>query len=64
MVELNVKEQVHNLAKTSIVQNAWKNEQALNLHGWVYGLNNGLVKDLEVNLSNNTDLLNVYKLNF
>lgn len=64
LVELNVKEQVHNLAKTSIVQNAWKNDQALNLHGWVYGLNNGLVKDLEVNLSNNTDLLNVYKLNF
>lgn len=64
LVELNVKEQVHNLAKTSIVQNAWKNEQALNLHGWVYGLNNGLVKDLEVNLSSNNDLLNVYKLNF
>src|SRR5690606_2215221 len=37
-VELNVVEQVFDLAKTSIVQNAWKNKQSLQLHGWVYGL--------------------------
>lgn len=63
-VELNVKEQVYDLAKTSIVQNAWKNGQDLNLHGWVYGLNSGIVKDLEVNLSNNKDLDTVYQLQF
>ena len=50
-VELNVKEQVLNLAKTSIVQTAWKNGQELYLHGWVYGLNSGYVTDLEVNFS-------------
>lgn len=63
-VELNVKENVLDLAKTSIVQNAWKNGQDLHLHGWVYRLNNGLVKDLDVNLSNNQDLDAVYQLIF
>lgn len=63
-VELNVKENVLDLAKTSIVQNAWKNGQNLHLHGWVYRLNNGLVKDLDVNLSNNEDLDIVYQLKF
>lgn len=46
MVELNVKEQVRNLAKTSIVQKAWKKERRPLLHGWVYGLNDGLLKPL------------------
>lgn len=63
-VELNVKEQVFDLAKTSIVQGAWKNGNDLSLHGWVYGLNSGIVKDLEVNLSNNNDLDSVYQLQF
>lgn len=44
MVELNVQEQVMNLAKTSIVQKAWKYENRPHLHGWVYGLSNGLLK--------------------
>ncbi|HEX2609075.1 MAG TPA: carbonic anhydrase [Flavisolibacter sp.] len=44
LVELNVQEQVYNLAKTSIVQRAWKNEQRPDLHGWVYGLKNGIIK--------------------
>lgn len=48
LVELNVIEQVYDLAKTSIVQNAWKTGQKLNLHGWVYGLNSGYVTDLNV----------------
>ncbi|WP_136668491.1 carbonate dehydratase [Flavobacterium sp. H122] len=61
-VELNVKEQVLNLAKTSIVQTAWKNGQELSLHGWVYGLNSGYVTDLEVNFSKNDDLHEMYQL--
>lgn len=61
-VELNVKEQVLNLAKTSIVQTAWKNGQELFLHGWVYGLNSGYVTDLQVNFSCNSDLHGVYQL--
>jgi carbonic anhydrase len=63
-VELNVKEQVLDLAKTSIVQNAWKNGQELSLHGWVYGLNSGYVTDLGVNFSCDKDLDDVYQLKF
>ena len=46
MVELNVEEQVKNLAKTSIIQRAWKNENRPDLHGWVYGLNDGVIKPI------------------
>lgn len=46
LVELNVQEQVLNLAKTSIIQKAWKERQSPDLHGWVYGLHNGLIKPL------------------
>ena len=46
LVELNVQEQVLNLAKTSIIQKAWKENKAPDLHGWVYGLHNGLIKPL------------------
>lgn len=63
-VEINVKEQVFDLAKTSIVQWAWKNEQELTLHGWVYGLNSGFVTDLQVNISSNKDLDEVHQLKF
>lgn len=63
-VELNVKEQVFDLAKTSIVQSAWKKGQDLMLHGWVYGLNSGFVTDLEVNISSDKDLDDVYQLKF
>ena len=61
-VEINVKEQVYDLAKTSIVQGAWRNGQELTLHGWVYGLNSGYVTDLDVNMSNNNELDEVYRL--
>lgn len=44
LVELNVMEQVMHLAKTSIIQRAWKNDQRPDLHGWVYGLKDGLIK--------------------
>src|SRR5579862_6101937 len=43
LTELNVKEQVMHLAKTSIIQRAWKNEKRPNLHGWVYGLKDGII---------------------
>lgn len=44
LTELNVQEQVFNLAKTSIIQKAWKHEQRPYLHGWVYGLKDGLLR--------------------
>ena len=63
-VEVNVIEQVYDLAKTSIVQSAWKQGQELTLHGWVYGLNSGFVTDLDVNISSNSELDDVYQLKF
>lgn len=63
-VEINVYEQVFNLAKTSIVQSAWNSGQELSIHGWVYGLNSGYVTDLGYNLSNNDDLDAVYQMEF
>jgi carbonic anhydrase len=44
LTELNVKEQVMHLAQTSIIQRAWQNESRPHLHGWVYGLKDGLIK--------------------
>jgi carbonic anhydrase len=46
LVELNVMEQIHNLAKTSIVQKAWANRQGPVLHGWVYGLEDGILQEI------------------
>lgn len=46
LIELNVKEQVMNLAKTSIVQKAWKNNHYPHLHGWVYSINNGIINPI------------------
>ncbi|MDD5151635.1 MAG: carbonate dehydratase [Flavobacterium sp.] len=63
-VEFNVIEQVFDLAKTSIVQSAWKSGQELYLHGWAYGLNSGFVTDLNVNFSSDEDLDEVYQLKF
>ncbi|MEI7960050.1 MAG: carbonate dehydratase [Chitinophagaceae bacterium] len=62
LVELNVIEQVQDLGKTSIVQNAWKREQPLHLHGWVYDVKDGLIKDLGVNFKGTDDLHSVFHL--
>ena len=64
VVELNVVEQVYDLAKTSIVQQAWEKGQELMIHGWVYGVHNGLVKDLNLSMKNNDNLSEVYQLDF
>jgi len=61
-VEVNVIEQVHDLGKTSIVQNAWKNNQPLHVHGWVYDIHDGIIKDLNVNFTCTKDLHKVYHL--
>ena len=61
-VEVNVMEQVHDLCKTSIVQNAWKNKQPLHVHGWVYDIHDGIIKDLDVSFTCTKDLHKVYHL--
>jgi len=61
-VELNVIEQVLDLAKTSIIQKAWEVGQSVHLHGWVYELKDGLIRDLNVTLKDNKSLEEVYQL--
>jgi carbonic anhydrase len=61
LTELNVKEQVMHLAKTSIIQRAWKHDQRPHLHGWVYGLKDGLLKPVfEMNPNSPIDDIYVY----
>ena len=60
MTELNVQEQVMNLAKTGIIQSAWKKEQRPYLHGWVYSLGNGILKSI-LEMPPNTPINPVYK---
>ncbi len=62
LTELNVIEQVRNLAKTTIVQETWKT-RPLHLHGWVYGINSGLVTDLSVIHNEAEDLEPIYRFN-
>ena len=52
LCELNVIEQVRNVGRTTIVQNAWQRGQELVVHGWIYGLEDGLLRDLGVSLDN------------
>jgi len=63
LVELNVQEQVYNLAKTTIIQKAWKKEQRPHLHGWVYGLKDGIIKPVfEMKVGTHIDSLYEYDL--
>lgn len=61
LVELNVQENVNNLCKTSIVQNAWQNGRELSVHGWVYSLATGIIKDLKVSTDNNSKMDEVFR---
>jgi carbonic anhydrase len=60
LVELNVMEQVQNLAKTTIIQRCWEREQRPDLHGWVYGLADGLIKPV-YEMKAGTPIDDVYK---
>jgi|ERR1043165_3310305 carbonic anhydrase len=60
MAELNVQEQVLNLAKTGIIQNAWKRDQKPYLHGWVYSLKNGILKSI-LEMPPNSPIDPIYK---
>jgi carbonic anhydrase len=46
LVELNVVEQVNNLAQTSVIQRVWRQEARPDLHGWIYGLNDGIIREI------------------
>lgn len=62
LVELNVIEQVFGLSKTSIIQNAWKVRNQPMVHGWVYSLESGLIKDLNVSLDSTAELPPIYRI--
>jgi carbonic anhydrase len=61
MVELNVIEQALNVCHTTIVQHAWKNGQPLTVHGWVYALHDGLIRDLNMKISSPEEISEVYR---
>ena len=56
LCELNVAEQARNVARTSIVQNAWRSGKELHVHGWVYALHDGILHDLDVGISSLDEL--------
>jgi carbonic anhydrase len=60
LCELNVIEQIINVSRTTIVQNAWERGQELILHGWIYGLKDGLLRDLNISINNRDDVARVY----
>ncbi len=59
LIELNIVEQVYRLAHTSIIQAAWKHGHKPSIHGWVYGLNDGLIEEL-IKLDHNTQIHPIY----
>ena len=61
LCELNVIEQVLNVGRTTIVQSAWQRGQELVVHGWIYGLEDGLLRDLGISIDNPEGLATAYK---
>lgn len=62
LCELNVVEQVANVCHTTIVQNAWKNGQDLAVHGWIYSIEDGILRDLNVCVTNLDELSATYRM--
>ena len=60
--ELNVIEQVVNVCQTTIVEDAWARGQELSVHGWIYRLDDGLVRDLGMSVASRTELSDCYRL--
>jgi carbonic anhydrase len=64
LCEMNVIEQVGNVALSNVLQDAWTRGQKISVHGWVYGLSDGLVKDLQVTMSNSEEVVEVFRNGF
>lgn len=56
LCQLNVAEQVLNVGETTIVQDAWSSGQPLEIHGWIYGLKDGLIRDLDISIKTASEL--------
>lgn len=61
LCELNVAEQVQNVAETTVVQDAWNRGQELEIHGWIYGLKDGLLRDLDISIRDEASLSGLRK---
>jgi carbonic anhydrase len=61
LCELNVIEQVMNVCRTTIVRDAWRKGQQLSVNGWIYGLGDGLIKDLGISVLGNDEMVTVYE---
>ena len=61
LVELNVIEQVANVAQSTVLQDAWSRGQEVTLHGWVYGVHDGLLQDLQMNVDTPDTLEQLYR---
>ena len=61
LCELNVMEQVYNLGHSTIMQSAWKRGQKVSIHGWAYGIHDGLLRNLEVTATNRETLEQRYR---
>ena len=61
LCQLNVAEQVQNVGETTIVQDAWNRGQQLEIHGWIYGLKDGLIRDLEISIRDEVSLKGLRK---
>lgn len=62
LCELNVVEQVSNVCHTTIVQNAWKSGQELAVHGWIYAIETGLLKDLDTCITNKDEISKIHQI--
>jgi carbonic anhydrase len=60
LCELNVIEQVRHVAQSTVLQDAWARGQTVTVHGWVYGLNDGLLKDLQISVSRVAEVDSTY----
>jgi len=64
LCEMNVIEQVGNVALSTVIQDAWSRGQRIHFHGWVYGLKDGLLKDLQVTMPQADEVVEVFRNGF
>jgi carbonic anhydrase len=62
LCELNVVEQAHNVCHTTVVQEAWENGQDLAIHGWIYRIEDGLIRDMKVTITGPDEIQEAYKV--
>ena len=61
LCELNVIEQTLNVCETTVIQDAWARGQSLEVHGWIYGLKDGIIRDLKITMDSADDMAGIYQ---